>query len=128
MKLSQKEINDFILSDIGSKKLPVRLGFAVSLNAKKLAPFFQAFDEMQRQLIEKYGKRNDTGELEEVDGMGFVIEDQKGYIEDFKSLLEAEHDVDILTVPFEILEQSDADGYDKLTADNITALEFMIEK
>lgn len=127
MKLTNKQIADFVLANLGDTKLPIKLAYAISLNLKECQSAFEVFSEKQRELLNQYAERDENGEII-IDDIGVVLKDGENYGKQVEELAELEAELNISTVPFDVLDKLDEDKYDSLSAKQLNALDFMIEK
>ena len=92
-----------------TKKLPVKLAFAMKHNRKEMVNKLGAFEEMRKDILEQYPEGNER-EAE------------------FGKLLEETVEVDVKKVPAEVVELTDGEGYDKLTLGELEAIDLMLEE
>jgi len=97
MKLSNKEIDQIIhsISSIKEKELPIKTLFKITCIAKKLEPLVQAFDEIRKQITNKYAVLDANGEVVVGENQSVEIENYKGFQNDINELLNIECSVDI---------------------------------
>ena len=116
-----------ILAGLSRKKLPVKLGFAVSCNLDELVKWQKKTEEQRIELCRRYSKKDDKGEPI-INDDKYDIEDMESLTEDVKQLMEEEIDVSVRKVPSDLLDAVDlSDKYDALTPDEIGALQYMLE-
>lgn len=127
MKIKNKQIADFVLANLGDTKLPIKLAYAISLNLKECQSAFEVFSEKQRELLDQYAERDENGEII-IDDIGVALKDGEAYGKQAEELAELEADLNISTVPFDVLDKLDDDKYDSLSAKQLNALDFMLEK
>lgn len=128
MKLTNKQIADFALANLGDTKLPIKLAYAISLNLKECQSAFEVFSEKQRELLDQYAERDENGEII-IDDIGVVLKDDgEAYSKQSNELAELEAELNISTVPFDVFDKLDDDKYDSLSAKQLNALDFMLEK
>ena len=125
MKLTNEKILSFSNSEVANKKLPVKLAFAISVNASAVAPALEAYHRQRKSLLEKYAEKD--GDEFVVENGRYKIEDEKGWLQEIQELLETESDVTITTVPVDVLEKCDADAFDSLTVKELFEINFMIK-
>lgn len=138
MKLGEAMNNAAILSIIAQRKLPIKVGYAVSRNHDRLMTEQRDFEKkrlaMCMELAEKDADGNPVMEKSVVNGN--PVENYKLSEDALKTLMgnlnelqDVEIDVDIMTIKFEQLEKIDGDPrYDALSPGELRALEFMIEE
>lgn len=125
MKLKNKDILNFINTDVASKKLPIKLAYALSVNLATLEPVFKAYNEQRTKLIEECARKDENGNPVIADN-NYIFEDIAKWNESILELLEAEADVNISTVPFDILEKCDDPAFDKMSVIELASIKFMI--
>lgn len=138
MKLGEAMNNAVVLSVIAQRKLPIKVGYAVSRNHGKLAAEQNIFEQKRLSMCAELADKNEAGEpiMEKnvVNGVSSenyrLSEDaMKTLTENLKELQDVEIDVDIMTIKFEQLEKIDGDPrYDALSPGELRALDFMIEE
>ena len=111
MELKNREMLNYLngTSSLASKRLPVKLAFAMKHNRKELMNKLEPFEEMRKEILEKYPEGNER-EVE------------------FGKLLEESVEVDVKKVPVEVVELTDGEGYDKLTLGELEAIDFLLEE
>ena len=127
MKINEIAMKAQILAGLSRKKLPVKLGFAVSCNLDELVKWQKKTEEQRIDLCRRYSKKDDKGEPI-INDDKYDIEDMESLTEDVKQLMEEEIDVSVRKVPSDLLDAVDlSDKYDALTPDEIGALQYMLE-
>ena len=127
MKINEIAMKAQILAGLSRKKLPVKLGFAVSCNLDELVKWQKKTEEQRVELCRRYSKKDDKGEPI-INDDKYDIEDMESLTEDVKQLMEEEIDVSVRKVPSDLLDAVDlSDKYDALTPDEIGALQYMLE-
>jgi len=109
MKLTNSQIAEAVpgMKDLAALEMSAKTSFKIAKAIELLAPISRAFDEARQKLAEKYGKRDDKGELlmEEVEGgTQYQIGDAEGFNDEFSDLLEVENDVPLDQIPFTEIE------------------------
>lgn len=126
MKASDIEKTYRGLQGIKSKRMPVKMSFIVSRNLKKMEDVVMDIDGKRNDLAGLYGEKDDKGELK-VDGNGQIrIEDPVKFMNELSEVLNAEIEITLDKISMADIEKCDQDGYDKLTVEEIGALEGMI--
>lgn len=127
MKINEIAMKAQILAGLSRKKLPVKLGFAVSCNLDELVKWQKKTEKQRIELCRRYSKKDDKGEPI-INDDKYDIEDMESLTEDVKQLMEEEIDVSVRKVPSDLLDAVDlSDKYDALTPDEIGALQYMLE-
>ncbi|MCB6992443.1 hypothetical protein LI177_02955 [bacterium 210820-DFI.6.37] len=126
MKLTNDKIINFLNLEISKKRLPIRLAYAISVNAAAIAPAVEAYNKQRKELLEKYAEKDEDGNLVARDGQ-YKIVDPEGWNRDIMELLSAEAEVNISSVPVEVLEKCDEPQFYNLSIDELNAINFMIE-
>lgn len=125
MKLSNRKILDFINSDLVSKKLPIKLAYAISVNVSAVEGAIKAFNNQRTNLIEKYAKKGEDGKPISDNG-NYIIENTKEWNESINELLDAESDVNVTTITLDLLEKCDDEAFDKLSVGELAVISFMV--
>lgn len=126
MKIKNRELINFVNSQLGNKHLPVRVMFAISANAEEADGKLKAYEESRKKLIDKHARKDENGEPV-VEGTDYVFNDQDKWTEDIQELLNIEVDVNIITVKLEDIAKCDEAEFDSLTVNEISVIRFMIE-
>lgn len=127
MKLTNREILDFLNLDLVNKKLPVRLAYAVALNIETFRPVVNAYSKSRMDLVNRYAKKDETGNPATKDGH-YVFDDIIGWNKAIDELLDVEVDVKVSTVKESDLDKCDDPLFDRLSVNEIIVMGFMIEK
>lgn len=138
MKLKLEEIisKTAVLTSVARKKLPVKIGYAVSRNYEKLAKEQSIFEEQRQRICRELSDKDEKGDpvmmKSVIDGMpveSYKLSDEAlaQLQADLREILSTEIDIDVLTVNMDALERIDEDPrYEALSPGEIGALEFMI--
>jgi hypothetical protein len=131
MKLTNTQVITLLngFSELQNKKLPVKVGFAITKNMKVMESSASAYESERSKIVGKYAKKDENGNPVVNNGR-YVFgnqKDQDGYTQEVNELLEIENDVDIQTVTLDDLERCDDDKYDQLSVHDLTILEIMTE-
>lgn len=101
-KLKNSEIRDIdnALFSIGCKEgIGVIEGFVVATNRIALKPLVEAADAAKEKLFDKYGKKDEKGNVLTQEGTANVIlRDVRGYHKDFEKLMNVEVEVELTTI------------------------------
>lgn len=127
MKITNREIV-FIskgILEIRKKKLPIRIGFALTKNISELSGLSQCYEESRLAIIDKYAEKDENG-VKIVENGKFIFSDQEKLMEEITELLSIENEVNIHKVSIADLERCDEDGFDSLSPDDLEVLDFMI--
>ena len=114
------------LSGIIKKRLPVKMAFILSRNIKKMESVVQDVDDNRNRLMEKYGEKDKDGNLVVEDNGNVRIVDARNFMGEFNEILSTDVELTLDKISRKDIERCDEDGYDKLTLEEITALESMI--
>lgn len=116
------------LKTVQSKKMPVKLSFAIARNITILAPVIHDIDEQQRKIIQKYFVLDDEGKPVMADDGGVKITDAHALEADIGDLLEEDTGVELRMIAEELFEKCDEDKYDAFTPSEIADLRLIIEE
>ena len=125
MKITNHEILNFIQLKIGEKKLPVQLSYAISVNLAKLKPIIDVYNEHRMKLVMEHCKKDEYGNPLIEDDC-YLFEDVAGWNRAIMELNLTEVEVDLTTVPIEVLAKCDEGSFDSLSVNEVNAMGFMI--
>ena len=125
MKITNHEILNFIQLKIGEKKLPVQLSYAISVNLTKLKPIIDVYNEHRMKLVMEHCKKDENGNPFIEDDC-YLFEDVAGWNKAIMELNLTEVEVDLTTVPVQVLEKCDEGSFDSLSVNEVNAMGFMI--
>lgn len=131
MKNSEIECVLRELSNIDSKRLPVRLSYAVAKNKAKLqAELKDILEQHTKIMVSHCMKDEQKNPVIKDNQYTFETDDIKQEaINEYNELLDLDADVELIKIPFDIIERCDeSDKYDALTAGELNTLDFMIEQ
>lgn len=103
MKLSnEKLVNSIgVLSKLTNMELPIKLSYAFSKNITKIDRELTAYNKERQKLIEKYGEKDNEGNLKTKEDGTINILDIDIFNGDLKEILEIETEVDIHVIDLE---------------------------
>lgn len=127
MTLAEVRMRQQSLAEIAGKKMPEKLGYAVTKNLIKFQEEIEIIEKRRVQLAESYAKKDEAGNPV-VKENAYEMEDMTSFENDFKELLAEEVEIDIRTVPASVLEKLDEERYDALSPAEMMVLDFMIEE
>lgn len=125
MKLSNKKMIEFAKVDFASKKLPVKLAYALSLNIEAIRGALKVYDGQRMKLVEEYAKK-DTDGKPVIEDNNFVVEDMAKWMAAIDELLATEAEVTITTITLDDLEKCDSPDFDSLSVEELALMNFMI--
>lgn len=125
MKLSNKKMIEFAKVDFASKKLPVKLAYALSLNIEAIRGALKVYDGQRMKLVEEYAKK-DTDGKPVIEDNNFVVEDMAKWMAAIDELLATEAEVTITTINLDALEKCDSPDFDSLSVEELALMNFMI--
>lgn len=131
MKLTNTQVITFLngLSELQNKKLPIKVGFAITKNMKAMETVATAYESERNKIVAQYAKKDENG-YPVVEDNRYIFPDdkaQKAYTDEVNELLEIESDVAIQTITLGDLERCDSDKFDSLSVHEMTVLELMTE-
>lgn len=129
MLRKNKEILTFFngCGSLKEKKLPVKLGYAIKKNISAVSDAVKAYEEEYKELLNKYGSKDENGNLVEENGR-CPIEDGQNFTKDLEELLDIETEVNIHTITEDDLRNCDDPRYDPLSVSDLDTLEIMIKE
>lgn len=128
MRLTLKEILDKyqVISSITSKKLPIKLSYAISKNMVVLESEAKVIDDNRIKLAQTYAEKNEDGTPKIIDH-SYVISDLESFNKELNEYYKSETDIEVCKIDSNELDKLDDPRYDTLTPSEIMALQFMFE-
>ena len=128
MKIRNSQIVNFIngVMNLKEKKLPIKLGYAITRNIKIMDPAATSYEEERYKILGKYAEKDDSGKFKVEDG-SYIISDISGYEREMEELLGIENEMQLHTVTIEEIEKCDMEQFDALSVQDITLLDMMME-
>lgn len=125
MKLTNTEILNLqtAINSIMTKELPYKVALKVGKNAKVLQTYIEDFAKDEKDLIERYAQKDESGNIiQNEDGSyQLILEKVQDFQKDITDLRDLSFDIDLFTIEEEALEEI------KLTAQQVLGLEAIIE-
>ena len=131
MKITNRQVIEFINSvsanKLASKRLPVKVAYAISRNLDKMNNIITSYETARKTLLDQYAEKDEEGKAKVKDGNYVIQEDQKqAFSNEMKELLEVENEIDLHTINMDEVEKCDTDKYDSLTTADLMTLDIMI--
>lgn len=131
MKITNRKVIEFINSvsanKLASKRLPVKVAYAISRNLDKMNNIITSYETARKTLLDQYAEKDEEGKAKVKDGNYVIQEDQKqAFSDEMKELLEVENEIDLHTINMDEVEKCDTDKYDSLTTADLITLDIMI--
>lgn len=128
MKIKNSQMVSFMngTQDIQKKRLPIKLGYAISKNIKLMEPAAAAYEDERKKVLDKHAEKDENGEFV-IKNESYVILNQKAYEAEMQELLEIENELELHKVPYSELEKCDLEKFDALSVQDIALLEIMME-
>lgn len=131
MKITNRQVIEFINSvsanKLASKRLPVKVAYAISRNLDKMNNIITSYETARKTLLDQYAEKDEEGKAKVIDGNYVIQEDQKqAFSDEMKELLEVENEIDLHTINMDEVEKCDTDKYDSLTTADLMTLDIMI--
>lgn len=126
MKVTNQEILNFAALQMKTKHLPVRVAYAISVNAVEAEAKIKAYDEQRKALLQQHAVKDENGEPV-IENGNYKVADPVRWNADIQELLEAEAEMNVTTFPLDDLAKCDDPDFDSLSVAEITAMKFMIE-
>lgn len=103
MKLSnEKLVNSIgVLTKLTNMELPIKLSYAFSKNITKIDRELVAYNKEREKLINKYGEKDEEGNLKTKEDGTINILDIDSFNKDLKEILDIETEVDIHLIDLE---------------------------
>lgn len=131
MKITNRQVIEFInnvsANKLASKRLPVKVAYAISRNLDKMNNIITSYETARKTLLDQYAEKDKEGKAKVKDGNYVIQEDQKqAFSDEMKELLEVENEIDLHTINMDEVEKCDTDKYDSLTTADLMTLDIMI--
>ena len=131
MKITNRQVIEFINSvsanKLASKRLPVKVAYAISRNLDKMNNIITSYETARKTLLDQYAEKDEEGKAKVKDGNYVIQEGQKqAFSDEMKELLEVENEIDLHTINMDEVEKCDTDKYDSLTTADLMTLDIMI--
>ena len=131
MKITNRQVIEFInnvsANKLASKRLPVKVAYAISRNLDKMNNIITSYETARKTLLDQYAEKDEEGKAKVKDGNYVIQEDQKqAFSDEIKELLEVENEIDLHTINMDEVEKCDTDKYDSLTTADLMTLDIMI--
>lgn len=126
-KLAEVKVRHQTLCNLGNKKLPVKVSYAISKNIMKLQEEVETLEKERVKLAEQYAVKGEDGKPKVINNSYVMEENQEVFAKEYQEFLDTETEIMIYTIPEELIECMDDDRYDVLTPAELVALDFMIE-
>ena len=131
MKITNRQVIEFINSvsanKLASKRLPVKVAYAISRNLDKMNNIITSYETARKTLLDQYAEKDEEGKAKVKDGNYVIQDDQKqAFSDEMKELLEVENEIDLHTINMDEVEKCDTDKYDSLTTADLMTLDIMI--
>lgn len=131
MKITNRQVIEFInnvsANKLASKRLPVKVAYAISRNLDKMNNIITSYETARKTLLDQYAEKDEEGKAKVIDGNYVIQEDQKqAFSDEMKELLEVENEIDLHTINMDEVEKCDTDKYDSLTTADLMTLDIMI--
>lgn len=131
MKITNRQVIELINSvsanKLASKRLPVKVAYAISRNLDKMNNIITSYETARKTLLDQYAEKDEEGKAKVKDGNYVIQEDQKqAFSDEMKELLEVENEIDLHTINMDEVEKCDTDKYDSLTTADLMTLDIMI--
>lgn len=108
------------LSTIVSKRVPVRMGFIVNRNLRKIEPIMQDVEKQKVDILKKYADDSD-------ETSAHISKEKMGkFMKDINEMGDVEVELVLDKILMEDIEKCDNDEYDSLTIAEMNALEKML--
>lgn len=135
MKLRLGQFEQVIkeLQAVDSKKLPVRVHYAIRVNLRTLSEVWADYVRQRQEILEEKCVRNEKNEPvtklndNNVKEYTYNGNDKEETLKRVIELANIEEDITVNMLPLSELERCENEGYDTLTGKDIAALLFMVE-
>lgn len=137
MTLQDIRVNYQLLLALGNKRLPVRLGYAISRNLDKLKAEYERSETERTKLCEQYADKDADGKPilsksvingEQVTGYQIPDDKRDEFAAQLTELYDTDVPLDLMTVDESVLDLLDSDRYDALTPAELYGIDWMIKR
>lgn len=128
MKLKNRDIVNFIngCAVLRTKKLPIKIGYAINRNIIILAEAAEAYNVAREKIIEEHTEKDIEGKPVVKDN-SYVFKDTQRFNKDLEELLGIDTEVNLHTISEKDIEKCDDSRYDALTLADLDTLCVMIK-
>lgn len=128
MKLKNRDIVNFIngCAVLRTKKLPIKIGYAINRNIIILAEAAEAYNVAREKIIEEHTEKDSEGKPVVKDN-SYVFKDTQRFNKDLEELLGIDTEVNLHTISEKDIEKCDDSRYDALTLADLDTLCVMIK-
>ena len=117
------------LMPVSEKSLPVKLSYAISVNLGRLQNVAEDIGTARRKLLEKYSEQDEKGKSVIKDGHYQIRDGELPDLEkEMDQLMEEENELEFRKVDMAVIDQCDNPRCDMLSAKDILAIDFMLNK
>lgn len=102
--------------------LPFKVALRLSIDIRKIDDILEVYERKRRELINKYGKKDENGELL-INNDQAVLTDKVAFSNEFSALVMEEVDLNMKTIKIDDLENSRG-----LTPGDISKISFLLEE
>lgn len=126
IKLGEIKVKHQALCGIVRKNLPARLSYAIGKNILKLEGEFKELESARHKLAEQYAKKDENGNLVIENGKYVFGDNEEIFDKEYKDLLDMEVEIDILTLPVNIIDSFEDTRYDAPSPLDMISIDFML--
>ena len=129
MKITNKEIINFLNTPVIKKRLPIRVAHAIAVNIEEANAKYKVYEANRISMVEKYAEKDENGEPI-IENNEYVVSDvnlEKANKE-VEELINVEVEMPVTTVTLDDLAKCDGSEFDSLTVAELIRINFMIEK
>lgn len=112
-----------VLAEIAKKEVSLKVAIEVGEIIEKFSTSNDIITKKRQTIIEKYGKKDDDGNLKQDDKGNVEITDVKAFMEDMNDMLNTEVEIDFKPIEKEIVEKEDI----KITPQQYLSLKLVIK-
>lgn len=115
------------LYSIRTKKLPIKMSFAVSNNLRRMEEIVLGIEGKRDDLLGLYAEKDECGNVKADENGNVRIGDPEHFLTGLNEVLNADVEIVFDRISMADMEKCDIDGYDSLTVDEVSALYCMID-
>ena len=126
MKIIEIQKSYNTLMGMKHKVLPAKMSFVLSRNLREMSKVMEDVNESVSELVRQYGDKKADGTVEVGEDGNIHVENMPEFLKELNDLYNADADIRLDMLSESDIEKCEEDGYDKLTLDEIGALDCMI--
>ena len=115
------------LAKLSQKKLPIKIGYAVSKNLTILQEEYRLIEESRVNILKNYAEKDEKGNPIIENGCYQLGDSQSDFNKEYQDYLETDIDIETYQIEESELDKLDDGRYDILTASELLGIEFLFK-